>query len=93
VQSFDPDRSITLQHPGGIELLVPGGSFHCDGENFAKHAWLRLPMAHAVDLKTSAKVPGSGKKPAICAMSNNRIKKSRATSVANSTQLTSPLYG
>lgn len=54
IESFDPDSSINLQHPGGMELLVLAGSFHCNGEDFTEHSWLRLPMNYATKLTTSA---------------------------------------
>jgi len=53
VASFEADSTINLLHPGGMELLVLEGSFQCNGENFIKHAWLRVPMDHAVALKAS----------------------------------------
>ena len=53
VESFDPDSSVKLLHPGGIEILVLAGSFLCNGDNFTLHSWMRIPKSHTMTLTAS----------------------------------------
>jgi len=39
----EPGAALDVDDPGGIELLVIGGSLRAGGETLGKGAWLRLP--------------------------------------------------
>lgn len=43
IESWAPQAEVQLQHEGGLEVLVIDGSFTVNGEQLARHAWLRLP--------------------------------------------------
>ncbi len=45
------DTSITLDLPGGIEVLVLDGGFAEGGESFAPQSWLRLPAGARLTAK------------------------------------------
>lgn len=44
----DAGATLTLDDPGGIEMLVIAGSLYEGGETLAKGAWLRLPQGAAL---------------------------------------------
>jgi ChrR Cupin-like domain len=43
LERWAPGTNISVPVPGGIELLVLGGSFIAGGEEFTRLSWLRLP--------------------------------------------------
>jgi quercetin dioxygenase-like cupin family protein len=43
LERWAPNTRITLDLPGGIEVLVMEGGFEEGGEGFAPQSWLRLP--------------------------------------------------
>ncbi len=43
LERWTPNARISLDLPGGIEVLVLEGGFAEGGENFAPQSWLRLP--------------------------------------------------
>jgi hypothetical protein len=43
LERWKPDAAITLNVPGGAELLVLDGEFNEAGERFEPLSWLRLP--------------------------------------------------
>ncbi|WP_017221602.1 cupin domain-containing protein [Moritella dasanensis] len=45
---------ITLDNPGGIEVLVVAGELNHQGEVYSKFDWLRLPVGEALDITTTA---------------------------------------
>lgn len=44
LEQWMPGAAITLNVPGGAELLVLDGAFDQDGERFERLSWLRLPV-------------------------------------------------
>ena len=44
LERWERNAEVTLDPPGGIEILVLEGSFVEAGEIFSKHSWLRLPV-------------------------------------------------
>jgi len=43
LERWMPGAAVTLDIPGGAEILVLVGGFAEGGEDFAQHSWLRLP--------------------------------------------------
>ena len=43
LEEWAPGAKVRIAAPGGLELLVLGGSFDDDGEHFVEQSWLRLP--------------------------------------------------
>jgi anti-sigma factor ChrR (cupin superfamily) len=43
LEQWAPGARIEVAVPGGLELLVLGGSFEEQGERFVEQSWLRLP--------------------------------------------------
>lgn len=54
VEAWEPDADISLDVPGGIELLVLEGAFLEGGETFSAQSWLRLPCGGALKAKAGA---------------------------------------
>jgi anti-sigma factor ChrR (cupin superfamily) len=54
LERWAPDAQISLDLPGGIEVLVLEGSFEEGGERFAPHSWLRLPAGARLDAKAGS---------------------------------------
>ena len=54
LERWAPDARVTLDLPGGIEVLVLEGGFEEGGEAFAPHSWLRLPAGARLDAKAGA---------------------------------------
>ena len=48
LERWKPDAAITLNLPGGAELLVLDGAFDASGERFEFLSWLRLPPGSAL---------------------------------------------
>lgn len=48
LESWDPAAEVSLDVPGGLELLVLNGSFTEAGETFSYQSWLRLPAGSAL---------------------------------------------
>jgi hypothetical protein len=46
LEHWAPGARVPLLAPRGLELLVLEGGFQEGGEDFARHAWLRLPPGH-----------------------------------------------
>jgi quercetin dioxygenase-like cupin family protein len=51
LERWAADARITLDLPGGIEVLVLDGGFAEGGEAFSAHSWLRLPAGARLDAK------------------------------------------
>jgi hypothetical protein len=51
LERWAPHRQISLDLPGGIEVLVLEGGFEEGGERFAPQSWLRLPARARLDAK------------------------------------------
>jgi anti-sigma factor ChrR (cupin superfamily) len=49
LEKWKPDASITLDAPGGAELLVLDGAFDEGGERFERQSWLRLPTGSILE--------------------------------------------
>ena len=54
LEVWKPEAEISLDVPGGIELLVLDGSFSENGEPFPYQSWLRLPPGGALKAKAGA---------------------------------------
>ena len=54
LEVWEADADISLDAPGGIELLVLEGSFSENGETFSRHSWLRLPTGSTLAAKAGA---------------------------------------
>ena len=52
VESWNPQAEVTLQHEGGVEILVIEGSFKLNDELFSRHSWLRLPLGESATAVT-----------------------------------------
>ena len=48
VERWAPGARISLENPGGIEVLVLEGSFDEGGERFEPQSWLRIPVGSAL---------------------------------------------
>src|SRR5690349_2351257 len=51
LEHWAADADISLDAPGGLELLVLSGSFSEGGETFGPQSWLRLPAGAALAAK------------------------------------------
>ena len=51
LERWRPNAAVTLDVPGGAELLVLDGGFEEGGESFERLSWLRLPAASALQAK------------------------------------------
>jgi hypothetical protein len=51
LEQWMPDAGITLNVPGGAELLVLNGDFEQAGESFEPLSWLRLPLGSVLPAK------------------------------------------
>jgi hypothetical protein len=51
LERWMPDAAITLDLPGGAELLVLDGAFDEAGERFEPQSWLRLPAGSMLKAK------------------------------------------
>jgi hypothetical protein len=51
LEVWEPEAEISLEVPGGIELLVLEGNFCEDGEIFCEISWLRLPSGGTLTAK------------------------------------------
>ncbi|HUB11804.1 MAG TPA: cupin domain-containing protein [Acetobacteraceae bacterium] len=51
LERWMPDASVTLNVPGGAELLVLDGGFEEGGEHFEPLSWLRLPANSMLQAK------------------------------------------
>jgi hypothetical protein len=51
LERWMPDAAITLNVPGGAELLVLDGGFDEGGESFEPLSWLRLPSGSLLQAK------------------------------------------
>jgi len=51
LERWSPYAHITLDLPGGIEVLVLDGSFEESGERFVPQSWLRLPAGARLTAK------------------------------------------
>ncbi|MBY8975120.1 cupin domain-containing protein [Rhodobacteraceae bacterium NNCM2] len=49
VETWEPGAKVTLDLPGGLEVLVISGSFDESGETFTQQSWLRLPAGSALN--------------------------------------------
>jgi len=47
LERWEPGARVDIAAPGGLELLVLGGSFTEQGEQFVEQSWLRLPTGAA----------------------------------------------
>ena len=47
LEQWAPGARVDIAAPGGLEPLVPAGSFTEQGERFIKQSWLRLPPGAA----------------------------------------------
>lgn len=54
IQQWEPDSEVTLQHSGGLELLVIDGGFTQGDEGLSTHSWLRLPKNENLTVKAGA---------------------------------------
>lgn len=54
LERWAPEMDISLELPGGGEVLVLGGSFVESGESFEKDSWLRLPVGSILQAKVGA---------------------------------------
>jgi len=54
LEVWEPEAEISLDLPGGIELLVLEGSFIEDGETFSGQSWLRLPAGSTLKARAGA---------------------------------------
>ena len=54
LERWAPNTRISLDLPGGIEVLVLEGGFAEGGEVFAPQSWLRLPAGARLDAKAGA---------------------------------------
>ncbi len=52
IEQWDPETEVSLQHTGGMELLVIDGSFTQGDEVLTKHDWLRLPKNEHLKIQT-----------------------------------------
>jgi hypothetical protein len=52
LERWRPDAAITLDVPGGAELLVLDGGFDEGGERFEPLSWLRLPASNTLRAET-----------------------------------------
>ncbi len=51
LERWSPGAEITLDRPGGLEVLVLDGSFQEGGEGFEEQSWLRLPIGATLHAK------------------------------------------
>jgi hypothetical protein len=51
LERWMPDATISMEMPGGAELLVLNGGFDESGERFEPLSWLRLPRGSALQAK------------------------------------------
>jgi quercetin dioxygenase-like cupin family protein len=49
IEHWEPGACVTMDLPGGAELLVLEGGFEQAGEGFGPRSWLRLPVGHALE--------------------------------------------
>ncbi|MDP2780086.1 cupin domain-containing protein [Devosia sp.] len=54
LERWEPDSVISLEAPGGIEVLVLDGAFCDASERFSALSWLRLPDGETLRAKTGA---------------------------------------
>ena len=54
LEIWEPEAEISLDTPGGIELLVLEGDFCEGGEVFSEKSWLRLPSGGTLTAKAGA---------------------------------------
>ncbi|MDX1723200.1 MAG: cupin domain-containing protein [Pseudomonas sp.] len=54
LERWEPNSVISLEVPGGIEILVLDGTFNDAIEDFSALSWLRLPDGEALRAKTGA---------------------------------------
>jgi hypothetical protein len=52
LERWDADVDLSLEAPGGLEVLVLDGGFSEGGENFAPQSWLRLPSGARLSART-----------------------------------------
>ena len=55
LEQWMPDAAISLNVPGGAELLVLEGEFDEGGERFEPLSWLRLPTGSVLQTKAGSK--------------------------------------
>jgi len=55
LERWTANAGITLDLPGGIEVLVLDGSFEENGETFEPQSWLRLPAGARLQAKAGRK--------------------------------------
>lgn len=55
LEHWEPGAEILLQNSGGIEILVMGGSFTRDDEQFSEYSWMRLPKGESTAVKAGDK--------------------------------------
>jgi len=48
IENWAPGAEVTLQHEGGIEILVIDGSFKLNDDVLSLHSWLRIPAGDQV---------------------------------------------
>lgn len=54
LETWLPGQPVTLDAPGGLEVLVLDGGFAEGGEDFARQSWLRLPRGATTDAVAGA---------------------------------------
>ena len=60
LERWPAGRTVRLDAPGGIEILVLDGSFTERGERFDVHSWLRAPSGASIDVTAAAGQTGNG---------------------------------
>ena len=51
LERWEPNATVSLDTPGGAELLVLDGSFAEGGDHLRRNSWLRLPLGGRLDAK------------------------------------------